>query len=179
MSTITPGAVLWITGLSGAGKTTIAHRAAELLRRTHTNVVFLDGDTFRGLVGDNLGHNADDRLANALRIARFCGYLGAQGIHVLVATMSLFPEVHAWNRANIGRYHEIYLRVPLDVVRARDPKGIYARADRGEARGVVGVDLPFVEPAQPDLVFDNAANVDDVTAIAERLLASAGLVCAR
>ena len=160
------GAVIWITGLSGAGKSTLAARVAALLRAESPGVVLLDGDVFRELVGDGLGHDAAGRLANAYRLARFAAHLSLQGLTVVCATMSLFAEVWAWNRAHMPRYVEVYLRVPRDVLERRDPKGLYARARRGEIRGVVGVDLPIHEPDRPDLVLDNAEERADLTELA-------------
>ena len=99
-------------------------------------------------MGGDLGHDAAGRLANAYRISRLAA-LAAQGIHVVCATMSLFPEIWDWNRANIRRYFEVYLRVPLATLEHRDAKGLYRRARSGELAGVVGVDLPVGEPPGP------------------------------
>lgn len=168
------GVVVWITGLSGAGKSTIARKCAELLRAEGKLPVVLDGDEFRAAVGDDLGHDHDGRLKNAYRLARFARYLARQGHTVLCATMSLFHEVQAWNRANAPRYVEVYVRVSLDRLVARDPKGLYARARRGEVSGVVAVDLPFAEPLQPDLVLENDEELDDVRALARRVADTIG-----
>lgn len=164
------GIVVWITGLSGAGKSTIARTCAELLRADGTLPAVLDGDEFRAAVGDDLGHDHDGRLKNAYRLARFAQYLARQGHIVLCATMSLFHEVQAWNRANAPRYLEVYVRVSLDRLVARDPKGLYARARRGEVSGVVAVDLPFAEPLKPDLVLDNEVELEDVRALARQIM---------
>lgn len=165
-----PGVVIWITGLSGAGKSTIAHRTYELLKSVKPNVVLLDGDAFRAIIGEDLRHNANDRLLNAYRIARFCKFLSDQGIDVVCATMSLFHECHEWNRKNIRRYFEVYLRVTMEAVMRRDPKGIYKRAKQGLESGVVGVDLPFHEPLQPDLVIDNTTDRTIFDAIAHEII---------
>lgn len=164
------GVVIWITGLSGAGKSTIARAAVALLKAEGTIPVLLDGDEFRAAVGDDLGHDPAGRLLNAYRLARFASYLARQDHVVLCATMSLFHEVQAWNRENAPHYVEVYLKVGLDRLTSRDPKGLYARARRGEATGVVGVDLPFVEPLAPHLVLENEENVDDVTHLAQAIL---------
>ncbi|MEI7895381.1 MAG: adenylyl-sulfate kinase, partial [Myxococcales bacterium] len=122
------GLVLWITGLSGAGKSTLAALVVDQLRATCPNVVLLDGDAFRALMGDGLGHTPDARLENAFRLARFARHLSRQGLIVVCATMSLFPEVWRWNRSNLPRYFEVYLRVPFGVLEKRDPKGLYGLA---------------------------------------------------
>jgi phosphohistidine swiveling domain-containing protein len=100
--------------------------------------------------------------------------LAEQGTDVVCATISLFHEVQRWNRENIPGYREIYLRVPIDELRRRDSKGIYARAQRGDARDVVGLDVAAEAPEKPDLVVDNYGALDVATAV-DRILA----VCAR
>ena len=108
-----------------------------------------------------------------MRNARLCRLLAEQGADVVCATISLFHEVQRWNRENIPGYCEIYLRVPLDELRRRDSKGIYAGAQRGNTRDVVGLDVPAEAPESPDLVLDNYGALDVATAV-DRILA----VCA-
>lgn len=150
------GTVAWITGLSGAGKSTLAAEVTRRLRQQGHVAVLVDGDVVRNIFGADLGHSPADRLTNAERIARMARFLSQQGCHVVVATMSLFRQLHTWNRANIPSYLEVYIRVPLHELKARDARGLYSRAARGEASNVVGVDLPFEEPLAPDLTLDNA-----------------------
>jgi cytidine diphosphoramidate kinase len=147
--------VIWITGLSGAGKSSLATEVAGRRRAAGHPIVLLDGDVLRQLLGADLGHTPAERLLNAERMARLCRFLSGQGVDVVAATMSLFPDVQAWNRAHIPGYLEVFLRVPLEELKRRDARGLYGRAAAGEARNVVGVDLPFHEPATPDLVLGN------------------------
>jgi hypothetical protein len=105
-----------------------------------------------------------------MRNARLCRTLAQQGGDVVCATISLFHEVQRWNRANILRYHEIYLHVPMQELRRRDTKGIYAKADRGDLRDVVGLDLPAETPETPELVLENHGELDVATAV-DRILA--------
>jgi hypothetical protein len=114
-----------------------------------------------------------DRRRSAMRNARLCRLLAEQGADVVCATISLFHEVQRWNRENIPGYREIYLRVPMDELRRRDSKGIYAGAQRGDTRDVVGLDVPAEAPEAPDLVLDNYGALDVATAV-DRILA----VCA-
>src|SRR5271170_2624909 len=169
-----PGRVFWITGLSGAGKTTVGRELWRRLRAAGSPVTFLDGDALRAVIAEDLGHNASDRRRSAMRNGRLCRLLAEQGADVVCATISLFHEVQRWNRKNIPGYREIYLRVPIDELRRRDSKGIYAGAQRGDARNVVGLDLPAEAPEAPDLVLDNYGALDVATAV-DRILA----VCAR
>jgi adenylylsulfate kinase-like enzyme len=166
-----PGRVFWITGLSGAGKTTLGRELWNRMRAAGRPVTFLDGDRLRSAIAEDLGHNADDRRRSAMRNARLCRLLAEQGSDVVCATISLFHEVQRWNRENIPGYREIYLRVPIDELRRRDSKGIYAGARRGDARDVVGLDVPAETPEVPDLVLDNYGALDVAMAV-DRILAA-------
>jgi adenylylsulfate kinase-like enzyme/phosphohistidine swiveling domain-containing protein len=169
-----PGRVFWITGLSGAGKTTVGRELWSRLRASGRPVTFLDGDALRAAIAEELNHSAGDRRRSAMRNARLCRLLAGQGADVVCATISLFHDVQRWNRENIPGYREIYLRVPVPELRRRDCKGIYAGAERGDARDIVGVDLPAEAPESPDLVLDNYGAIDVATAV-DRILAA----CAR
>src|ERR1700683_1640462 len=167
------GRVYWITGLSGAGKSTVGKELWRRLRAIGHAAVLLDGDTVREAIAEDLGHTAANRRQSAMRNARLCRLLSSQGIDVICPTISLFHDVQRWNRANIPGYCEIYLRVPMDELRRRDPKGIYAAAHRGELRDVVGLDVPAELPESPDLVLDNFGALDGAAAV-ERILAEFG-----
>jgi len=169
-----PGTVIWITGLSGAGKSVLGRRTYQLLRRRKSNVVLLDGDEFREVIDSSLGHDPRNRLLNARRLGRLCRLLSEQGIDVVCATMSLFAEIQRWNREQIRSYFEVYLRVPLPVLIARDARGLYSRARSGRTRNVVGIDLPFDEPRRPDLVLENDTERRDFTPWARRILRVSG-----
>src|SRR5580704_8681869 len=164
-----PGRVFWITGLSGAGKTTLGRELWKRMRSAGRPVAFLDGDTLRSAIAEDLGHNADDRRRSAMRNAKLCRLLAEQGTDVVCATISLFHEVQRWNRDNIAGYREIYLRVPMDELRRRDSKGIYARAENGNGRDVVGLDVLAETPEAPDLILDNYGALDVGMAV-ERIL---------
>jgi len=149
------GTVYWVTGLSGAGKSTVGKAYAKRLRATGHPVIYLDGDVLREVFANDLGHSLAERLAVAMRNARLCRMLAEQGVDVVCATISMFHEVRAWNRSHISLYREIYIRVPMAELIKRDPKQIYARALRGELDHVMGIDLPVDEPESPDLILDN------------------------
>lgn len=150
--------VIWITGLSGAGKSTLAHEAVSRLRAAGETVVMLDGDELREVFGaaaaNAQNHGREGRLALAMQYAHLCRVIAAQGLTVVIATISLFREVHAWNRANLPSYFEVYLKVPVEELRRRDPKGIYRRFDAGELAHVAGLDLPIDEPEAADWIVE-------------------------
>jgi len=159
------GRVYWITGLSGAGKTTVGLEFWRRLRDSGRCAVFLDGDALREVIAEDLGHNLASRRTSAMRNAKLCRMLSAQGHDVVCPTISMFHDVQRWNRENIPGYCEIYLRVPLEELQRRDVKGIYAAAGRGELRNVVGVDLAAETPQAPDLVLDNFGALDSAAAV--------------
>jgi len=152
------GRVLWITGLSGAGKSSLAHEMVARMRAAGEEVVMLDGDELRdafGAVAENeQNHGREGRMALAMRYGQLCRLIAAQGLTVVIATVSLFREVHAWNRANLPGYFEVYLKVPMNELRRRDPKGIYNRFENGELTHVAGLDLQIDEPVEADLVME-------------------------
>lgn len=164
--------VIWITGLSGAGKSTLAQEVAEWLRADGQAVVMLDGDELREVFGaasvNSQNYGREKRLALAMQYSHLCHILVRQGLTVVIATISLFREVHTWNRTHLPGYFEVYLKVPIDELRRRDPKGIYRRFDASEVTDVAGLDLTIDEPVAADWVaeFDPGRSVaalrDDV-----------------
>jgi len=161
----TLGRVFWITGLSGAGKTTVGERLWRRLRAAGRSAIFLDGDTLRSAIAEDLGHPIEDRRRSAMRNARLCQLLAEQGIDVVCATISMFHEVQRWNHAHIPGYFEIYLQVPMAEIERRDPKGIYARARNGKSANIVGVDIAAEEPEAPHLVLNNHGPLDANAAV--------------
>ena len=162
--------VIWLIGLSGSGKTTVGAHLYEILKPRHPNLVFLDGDVLREVWDDQLGHDMDGRQRNAGRISRLCQFLDRQNIHVIAAVLSIFAEWQAWNRAHYSRYFEIFLDVPFDVLKTRDSRGLYGKAERGEIKNVVGFDIDFPRPANPDLVIEPPEVLEAPNQIVKRIL---------
>jgi adenylylsulfate kinase len=158
--------VWWITGLSGAGKSTVSRLVRDGLSARGCAALLLDGDVMRFILDETAAHTPDDRCRLGMTYARLARELASQGPDVVCATISMFHVVREWNRAHIPRYREIYLRVPLSELEVRDPHGLYVRARGGGDDNVVGVDAPFEEPLCPDLVIDNFAGVDPPAAAA-------------
>lgn len=168
--------VIWLIGLSGAGKTTIGRRVFETWKSEAPNTVFVDGDDIRVLFRHDQrpdAHTLDGRRLNAEHITDLCAWLDSQGINVVCAILSLFPEMRRQNRNLFSGYFEVYLKVPMDELYRRDSKGLYAAAERGEMPNVVGKDIPFPEPDAADLVIENSGPGADPKTLANEILAKA------
>lgn len=147
--------VYWITGLSGAGKTTIGKVLYEKMKETYPNTVFLDGDTMRKVFGDDLGYTREERIKCAMRYSRLCAMLQEQDLNVICCTISMFDCVRDWNREHIGNYKEIYVKVSMETLLKRDQKGLYSGTTAEKEKAVAGVHVEIEEPKSPDLVLVN------------------------
>jgi len=154
--------VLWIIGLSDSGKTALGNYIYGKLKPEHNNLLFLDGDILRGILGNDLGHTLEDRKQNADRINRLCYYLDSHGINVIFALLSLFHENQKGMRENIDNYFEVYIDANINHLTERDTKGIYKKAVNGEIKNVVGVDIPFIPPLSPDITINNDGSLEDL-----------------
>jgi adenylylsulfate kinase len=163
--------VIWLIGLAGAGKTTVGRALYEQVRLLDRATVFLDGDHVREIMGGDLGHSLEQRRQNGLRITRLCQYLDRQGINVVCAILSLFEEQQRWNRANYSDYFEVFIDVPMDVLAARDQKGLYSGAQAGRIPNVVGFDIPFTPPANADMGFRNDGDIGQIDTMVSAVLA--------
>jgi adenylylsulfate kinase len=162
--------IIWIIGLSSAGKTTIGRPVYETVKKQRNDVLFLDGDQLREVWGGDVGHTREDRYENGWRYCRLSAFLDNQGVHAVCPILSLFGEHRQWNRENLSSYFEVYLDVPMETLERRDEKNLYSRAQAGEIENVVGVDIHFDEPQRPDLVLDNGPSAPDPETQARRIL---------
>lgn len=149
-------AVIWITGISGVGKSTLAKELVQMLQDKAKPVLALDGDELREIfamdTNSGFGHNRNERLSLAFKYSKLCQMIANQRETVVIATISLFREIHEWNRKNLPNYIEVYLKVPLDELRQRDPKNIYKNFDAGKIENVAGLDLSIDEPLIADFI---------------------------
>ena len=143
--------VYWITGLSGAGKTTIGRLWYGKLRSMGETVIFLDGDELRQVFGGRAGYTSEDRRKLPMNYARLCASLSRQGMSVVCCTISMFDSVRAWNRDNIPGYVEVYIKASMETLRRRDQKGLYSTG----AQNVAGVGFQVELPKTPDLILEN------------------------
>lgn len=149
------GILYWITGLSGAGKTTIGNALYYELRETKDNIVILDGDILKKLVGDSLGYTKEDRKKRAYYYSNLCKTLTDQGISVVICTIAMYDEVREWNRNNIEKYIEVFLKVKKETLIKRDRKGLYSAQALGKVNNIVGIDQDVEFPKNPDIIIEN------------------------
>lgn len=144
---------VWFTGLSGAGKTTLATALEERLHGNGRHVYLLDGDNIRHGINQDLGFSARDRVENIRRVAEVAHLMVDAGLIVLVALISPFREdrLKARRLFEVGEFIEVFVDAPLAVCESRDTKGLYAKARRGELREFTGIDSPYEPPLAPEV----------------------------
>lgn len=162
--------VYWFTGLSGAGKTTLAEYYYAELKKKHANVCMLDGDIMRCGLCNDLGFDEVSRMENMRRIGEVAKIFQAVGVPIIAAFISPFREGRDLVRKLLppGAFVEIYVATPLGVCEQRDPKGLYKRARRGEVAHFTGISAPYEVPLNPELVLDTS--LLDVAACVRKLL---------
>lgn len=148
------GFTVWLTGLSGAGKSTIAGRLERELRGYGREVEVLDGDVVRTHLSKGLGFSRDDRDTNIGRIAFVASLLTRHHVAVITAAISPYAEARRQAREQIGNFLEVYVRCSLEELIRRDVKGLYEKALRGELPHFTGVSDPYEEPEQPDVIVE-------------------------
>lgn len=150
-----PGFTIWFTGLPCSGKSTISLILAEVIRRERGKIEIMDGDVVRTNLSKGLGFSREDRETNLKRIAFVCDLLSRNEVPVIAAAISPFENVRQWARDLIGEnFIEVYARCPLEVCIERDVKGMYKKALAGEIKGFTGIDDPFDEPTDAEIVCD-------------------------
>jgi adenylyl-sulfate kinase len=150
------GFTIWFTGLSGAGKSTLSEAIEERLKARGRNVEILDGDIVRTHLSKGLGFNREDRDINIKRIGFVCGLLTRNGVICISAAIAPYREARKWAREEIGNFVEVYVKCPIEVCRQRDVKGLYKLVDEGKIKGFTGVDDPYEEPENPELIVETS-----------------------
>jgi len=173
------GVILWFTGLSGAGKSSLAHAVEEELHRSHCHTFVLDGDNVRhGLCAD-LGFSAEDRIENIRRIGEMSKLFIEAGVITLTAFISPFRSDRERVRSLVphGDFLEIYCHCPLEVCEKRDVKGLYKRARAGEIKDFTGISSPYEAPVDPELAVDTGSlTIEQSVARVMALLRERGIV---
>jgi adenylylsulfate kinase len=170
-------AVIWLTGLSGAGKSTIADALVPRLQELGERVEVLDGDVVRTHLSKGLGFSREDRDTNIARIAFVAHLLARNGTFVLVAAISPFRDARDAARKTIGDFIEVHVAAPLETCIERDVKGLYKKALAGEIKQFTGVSDPYEEPLTPEVYVDTSqGTVDDGVNAVLRVLRDRGYV---
>lgn len=155
-----PGATVWFTGLPSAGKSTVAHALADRLVADGRRVQVLDGDAVRPHLSAGLGYSRTDRDTNVTRIGWVARLLAAHGVIVLVPVIAPYAAARQQVRTDHAEagvpFAEVFVATSLEVAEARDVKGLYAKARRGEISGMTGVDDPYEQPTAAELTIDTA-----------------------
>lgn len=152
-------AIMWFTGLSGAGKSTVANALEQRLHKLGMRTYILDGDNIRHGLNKDLGFGDDDRCENIRRIGEVSKLFIDAGVMVLTAFISPFRADRALVRqlVNNTEFIEVYVKCPLEVCEQRDVKGLYKRARAGDIKHFTGIDSPYEEPEAPEIVVDTAS----------------------
>ena len=164
--------IVWITGISGAGKTTLGKRLVSEFRKLGRTTIFLDGDELRSIFkseNKSIHYDRTSRIELALKYSRLCAFISKQGMDVVIATISMYREVFEWNSKNLSDYYEVFLNVPDNIVVNRDAKGIYADYQSGKIKDVAGFDLKVDLPQNPALVIENYGKIDPSQAVRQML----------
>lgn len=165
-----PGKVIWFTGLSGSGKSTIANAVDEVLNGRGLKTYILDGDNIRMGLNKDLGFSPEDRKENIRRISNVAKLFADSGTIVLTAFISPYEEDRQMAKEIIGDdYVEVFVDTPLDECEKRDPKGLYKKARAGEIKGFTGIDAPYEKPTKPNIRLNNLSIEDAIEYIVNYL----------
>jgi bifunctional enzyme CysN/CysC len=158
--------VLWFTGLSGAGKSTIASTVERRLWALSRHTYLLDGDNVRHGLNSDLGFSESDRVENIRRVAEVARLMADAGLMTLVSFISPFRADRAMARRLMprGEFIEVFVDTPIQVAEARDPKGLYRKARSGQLKNFTGVDSPYEAPESPEIVLDTTQLSPDASA---------------
>ena len=149
------GVTVWFTGLSGAGKSTIAEKLEQILKAKGRNVEILDGDVVRTNLSKGLGFSKEDRDINIRRIGFVCNLLARNGVVAIAAAISPYREIRDEIRANTGNFLEVYVDCSIEELTRRDVKGLYEKALKGEIKNFTGISDPYEEPLKPEVTLNS------------------------
>jgi len=145
---------LWLTGLSGSGKTTIAEKMSDYLTDISINNEVLDGDVYRSFLSPDAGYSEKERNAFRKKVIFLAKKFNKHNISCVIAMLSSSQSVRTLARQELSNFVEVYVKCPIEVCIRRDPKGIYQRRKEGEITSVVGIDIPYEEPISPEIIIE-------------------------
>ena len=152
------GFVIWLTGLPGCGKTTIGERLQKELKQRNLKVELFDGDEVRKNLSKGLGFSKEDRDTHNKRVIYVSKLLTRNGVNSIVCLISPYRSTRAFARENLPKFVEVYLKCSIEECVKRDPKGLYKKALAGEITNMTGIQDPYEEPLNPELVLDTEHN---------------------
>lgn len=154
--------IVWINGISGAGKSSLAKTVVEIIRESGESVVLLDGDDVRRALGNDLDHDVASRREATKRIYGLCSLLDSQGLHAVCPIIGNFPEIKDQCRNTFTQFCEVYIQIEVEKVRSIDSKSLYSNFDKGRLKNVVGMDIEFFEPTSPEFHIRNDGLLNDL-----------------
>ena len=154
--------VIWITGISGSGKSTFGKYFFKKFKKKHKNTIFFDGDEFRKIFLDDVKYTLKDRNKNAERLTNLIKYLSDQKINIVISANITSQKFRDWCRKKIKNYFEVFIDTPFNILLKRDYKNLYKNALKRKIQNVVGVDIPFIKPKNPNLVINNSGTVKEL-----------------
>lgn len=152
------GGVIWITGLAGSGKSYIAEALCKKLKEKYNNIIYIDGDELRDLLG-YYGYDKQSRIEMSIKRSKFAHFLSSQNMLVIVSTISMWNEIYEYNKKTLKNYFEIYIKCDFEELKRRDKKNLYSKTLKGEISNVVGIDIAFDEP-KSNLIIDNTHMIE-------------------
>ncbi|HDZ5088801.1 TPA: adenylyl-sulfate kinase [Campylobacter jejuni] len=152
------GGVIWITGLAGSGKSYIAEALCKKLKEKYNNIIYLDGDELRDLLG-YYGYDKQSRIEMSIKRSKFAHFLSSQNMLVIVSTISMWNEIYEYNKKTLKNYFEVYIKCDFEELKRRDKKNLYSKTLKGEISNVVGIDIAFDEP-KSNLIIDNTHMIE-------------------
>ena len=150
--------VIWITGISASGKSTLGKYFFKKFKKIKKNTIFFDGDEFRKIFHNDIQYTLRDRDINAIRLTTLVKYVADQKINLIISANLTSQRFRDWCKKNVKNYFEIFIDTPFEKLKERDYKKLYKKAISGKIKNVVGVDIKFIKPKKPDLIIDNSKN---------------------
>ena len=147
--------VIWITGISGTGKTTLGKYFFNKFKKKFPSTIYFDGDKFREIFNNDINYTLKDRNTNAVRLTRLVKFLSNQSINIVISANITTFRFRTWCRKNIKNYMELYIECEKKILKKRDYKNLYKLIQKKKIKNVVGIDLPFKKPKGCDIYLDN------------------------
>ena len=154
--------VVWITGISASGKSTLGKFFFKKFKKRNKNTIFFDGDEFRKIFHNDIKYSLKDRDINAVRLTSLVKYVSDQKTNIIISANITSQRFRNWCKKNVKSYFEVFINTPIEILKKRDYKKLYKNALSGKIKNVVGVDIKFIKPKNPDLVINNSGNKRDL-----------------